>query len=169
MSIVDAPGEGASCGESSDGTLAICPPGLFCAEEGGEQPFCTMPIPDGQSCGSNDACQPGSLCLNHIAAGLICQPISIRNEGEPCPQNTEICNPLANLYCLDGNCVERGNGSLGAACIPLSPAACTEGSYCATPSLSCTEQKGLGEACANNGQCESGYCNGTTCVGSWCW
>lgn len=163
--------EGDRCGLATEATDPPvdrrCDAGLACVETS-DGSRCRPKLAAGATCGGDDACADGTLCL--LAGGGMtgaCAPLRRWREGEACAETelgrTGVCDTDARLECVDGMCrATPGDGGVGSGCgvIP-----CNAGLYC-DQEQRCAPRRGVGEPC-QQGQgetCESGACAGDTMV-----
>jgi hypothetical protein len=134
-------------------------------------------LPCGPGIGSF-VCSEGSTCVLDLSFCGTCQ--ATVEVGEPCGPDVGRCEETAT--CVEGTCVRRGRP--GDACGESSPcalsASCVDGvcrrynvvavgdvcdanNRCPYNAVCvggrCQSQAGIGEACAQPGQCRSGYCD----------
>jgi hypothetical protein len=123
----------------------------------------------GESCVEGETvCVHGAACLD-AADGLRCRALEFVSVGEPCG-DTARCNFRDREVCLDGVCTALGDGSLGAFCnSTASPYVwqCESGLECDDAMQRCvaaTPLLAVGAACADDFECESGFCDRVTRV-----
>lgn len=115
---------------------------------------------DGQTCTKADQCDTaaGFSCITKLGASSgVCAKPELIEAGEPCDGPSQICKP--GYYCDGENCISERR--TGGSC---------EGDYECKPTDRCLKEsadaeKGtcelradLGEPCAGDSDCQSGYC-----------
>ncbi len=138
--------EGGACDELHTAdklTIARCASGLACYRE-----VCTAIVPKGGTCDDDHTpCALGTICMPEVedAATGTCvpQPFTV-GAGQACDapgtyvSSAKFCNIAENLGCIDGTCLELGNGSVGSRCVNLGLSGeCWEGSACDAATNTC--------------------------------
>lgn len=98
-------------GGSCDPTLMDTTPLLSCADDGvctlmGTEWFCNPPVPRGEECSFDGACEPGLRCtalVQFIGTGS-CQPL--KAVGADCTRDSECETYLCDTTCRDATVVE---------------------------------------------------------------
>jgi hypothetical protein len=173
--------EPAPLGESCTVLLASatafvpCADGLWCdpTTAGAAEGVCRTPLPLGDPCDDGDDYCADGLCDTTVG---MCRALTILDSvGATCDEAQGIvCDPLSNLRCIGGQCQGGGDGTLGSACFASDfQRGCNSGMYCepdpagAAPGT-CASRLPAGSACDNSGQCESGSCTASECLGQYC-
>jgi hypothetical protein len=151
-------------GETCTASGSECGGGLVCNATSGSGTCTTPPLAsEGESCGSS-GCASGLVCA-FSGTGFTCSPR--RTDGT--------CRYVSGL---DGDCTapEVCTGATSTADGTCGPApgegqacsgSCTTGLRCVSGSGGtpmCVRMRHVGESCAGDSACYSGYCNGGTCA-----
>lgn len=173
VSVAYACGMGSACGTTTTGTAAavtICPPGLACIDGS-----CSPPFAIGAECDdAYDApCVAGYECLPDGLGANRCIAVSTTaTEGATCGFEVDAsiyCDARADLFCSDlGECTAFGTKD-GDACDPYFDfgTTCSAGLYCDYDTSLCAAEKGVGDACSDDGECASHSCD-VTCAANYC-
>lgn len=148
---------GEPCGRiaTGDGFMQVgCAEGGYCPSDD-RAAVCTALAAAGEPCEGL-----GVPCEGGVCVGGVCTAIEVLDApGAACnAQQWRVCNPFADLQCIDGVCV-RTAGEAGDPCSDVVFGGCGAGLYC--DAGTCRPQLAPGEACDLEGDydaCGDGYC-----------
>jgi len=146
---------GEDCGTLPDGQVVVCQLDLWCSGALTAQPgTCREAIPVG------DPCEPGSYCAGRSTCDSgVCREVSVQTQvGDACngpSRRTQVCDPLAGLICVNGQCAAAAPGIENGPCTrdDLSGFNCQDGLYCDVMADRCLPKKSTGEPCVLNREC----------------
>lgn len=153
--------EGEPCGYLSEDHYEYCRGDFWCNSAGTDVGVCQRAIALGDPCRvGDDPCVGLGFC-GADDSNDTCQPVTLTREaGGPCDGPSGIsptmCDPLANLVCIDGTC-QHTDGLEGSACnsSDVGDAQCHAGLYCSseTEPASCAPLQAPGTECHSSGVC----------------
>lgn len=151
---------GADCG-----TCEVCDGAGACvAAAEGEDPKDECAQSAVESCGLNGSCDGGGACALY-GSGVVCEAATCEEgnaQGAGLCDGAGTCAPGQEMSCGVYAC---GEDTCRVDC--SQDAHCIAGYRC--DAGACVAVSGLGDACADNSQCATGYCdNGTCCAGGTC-
>lgn len=164
---------GEDCGVLPNGDFVLCASNLACDALPTRAGFCRVPIAIGQPCAPEAPCEGLALC--HEQRG-VCQDAELATEnGQSCDSETSrsiVCDPLADLVCVNGACAAQAPGILNGPCThdDTGRFGCSSGLYCDLTSDLCLPLKSAGDPCVFDHECEvecdepSGVCVSEACA-----
>jgi len=150
---------GQPCGIVPSGDRVWCTDELWCDGPFDGQGTCAAPIPIGQACDDGDLPCAGLGFCGADNVNATCQEVSISQVGGPCDTaggiTAQVCDPLANLICVAGQCELAGDGGDGSRCVSgdLGDASCQVGYYCDWDTDTCLPFKTAGAQCSSSQEC----------------